>query len=329
MTSVAPRLLLLLLLLLVAFVLSVALGAATLAPGAVVGALLGTGDAVTRTIVVDLRLPRALLAALVGGALALSGAVFQALVRNPLAEPYIMGVSSGAAVGAVGAAALGWGLLVPWLPTLTAFVGALLTIVLVFRVATAAGRAMDTRVLLLAGVVIGAFFNAVILLLLTLTDIETFRSAVFWMMGSLAGARWRTVAVLAVYIVPTTLVLLALARGLDLLAVGEESALYLGVPVERLKRVAFVVTSLLVAAGVAVSGVIGFIGLVVPHALRLVWGSDHRFLLPGCVLAGAAFLLLADTAARTLTSPSELPVGVITAIVGVPVFVVLLTRRAA
>ncbi len=324
--TVAARLLALTALLALALLLAVAVGAVPIAPADIVAALLGGGDPSTRAIVVDLRLPRAVLAALIGAALAVAGTVFQALLRNPLAEPYILGVSGGAAVAAV--AVIGFASAVgAWAVPLAAFAGGILAILLVFRIAASVGSALDTRVLLLAGVVVGAFFNAVILLLLTLADVETFRSAVFWMMGSLATGTWSSVLLLAVYTVPAMALLLALARPLNLMAVGEETALYLGAPVERVKRVAYVVASLLVAGGVAVAGVIGFVGLIVPHALRLVWGGDHRFLLPGSALAGAAFLLLADTAARTVAAPVELPVGVVTALVGVPVFVVLLTRR--
>ncbi len=324
--ALAGRLGLLALLLAAMVVASVGLGAARLGAGEVLGALAGAGEATTRAIVLELRLPRAALAALVGGGLALSGAVFQALLRNPLAEPYILGVSGGAAVGAVGAAVLGLGAMT-WAMPVAAFLGALFAIALVFRIAMSVGRALDTRVLLLAGVVVGAFFNAVILLLLTMADVETFRSAVFWMMGSLAGSSWLSVGLLAAYLVPAAVLLLALARPLNLIALGEETALYLGTRVERVKRVAYVVASLLVGAAVAFTGVIGFVGLIVPHALRLVWGSEHRFLLPGSLLAGGSFLLLADTLARTVAAPVELPVGVVTALVGVPVFVVLLTRR--
>ncbi|MEJ2186982.1 MAG: iron ABC transporter permease [Gemmatimonadota bacterium] len=316
-------------LLLATAVLSIAVGAADLTPAMVLRALAGGGGRTARTIVLDLRLPRAMLAILVGGGLALSGAVFQALLRNPLAEPYILGVSGGAAVGAVGAAVLGLATGIGWGTPVAAFGGAVLAIALVFRIAIAAGHAMDARVLLLAGVVVGAFFNAVILLLLTLADVQTFRSAVFWMMGSLADASWESVGLLTLYLAPAILVLLALARPLNLIAIGEETAAYLGTRVETVKRVAYIVASLLVAASVAFSGVIGFVGLIVPHALRLVWGSEHRFLLPASVLAGGAFLLLADTLARTVAAPVELPVGVVTALVGVPVFVVLLTRRRA
>jgi iron complex transport system permease protein len=309
-------------------VLAVAVGAVPVPPRQLVDALTGRADDVTRVIVVDLRLPRAAAAVLIGAGLAVAGAVFQALLRNPLAEPYILGVSGGAAVAAV--AVIGFaGAAAGWAVPLAAFAGGVGAILLVFRVAAAVGRALDTRVLLLAGVVVGAFFNAVIMLLLTLADLETFRSAIFWMMGSLASATWPAVALLAAFTLPALLLLVGLARPLNLMAVGEETALYLGTPVERVKRIAYLVASLLVAAGVAAAGVIGFVGLIVPHALRLLWGGDHRFLLPGSALAGAAFLLLADMTARTVAAPVELPVGVVTALVGVPVFLVLLTRRPA
>lgn len=322
----AARLAALTALLALALLIAVGVGAVSIAPVEIGRALAGGGDTTTRAIVIDLRLPRAILATLIGAALAVAGTVFQALLRNPLAEPYILGVSGGAAVAAV--AVIGFaGAIAAWALPLAAFLGGIGAIVLVFRIAASVGNALDSRVLLLAGVVVGAFFNAVILLLLTLADVETFRSAVFWMMGSLATATWSSVLVLAVYTLPALAILLALARPLNLMAVGEESALYLGTRVERVKRVAYVVASLLVAGGVAVAGVIGFVGLIVPHALRLLWGGDHRFLLPGSALAGAAFLLIADTAARTIAAPMELPVGVLTALVGVPVFVVLLTRR--
>ncbi len=308
--------------------LSVAVGAVPITPREVLEALTGGGDATTRAIVLDLRLPRAAMAALIGAGLGVAGAVFQALLRNPLAEPYILGVSGGAAVAAVAVMAF-VGAAAAWAIPAAAFAGGIGAILLVFRIAASVGHGLDTRVLLLAGVVVGAFFNAVILLFLTFAQIETFRSAVFWMMGSLAGATWPAVALLAAYLIPALAVLLALARPLNLMALGEETALFLGTRVEVVKRFAYLVASLLVAAGVAAAGIIGFVGLIVPHALRLVWGGDHRFLLPGSALTGAAFLLMADTVARTVAAPVELPVGVVTALIGVPVFVVLLTRRSA
>jgi iron complex transport system permease protein len=322
------RLLSLALLLFAALVASMAFGAADLPLGSIIDALRGEGAETTRTIVMNLRLPRALLAILVGGALGLSGAVFQALLRNPLAEPYVLGVSGGAAVGAVAAVVFGGSLLAPWSLPLAALAGALIDIVLVLRIATRVSRGLDTRVLLLAGVVLGAFFHALILLILTFASAEAYRSAGFWMMGSLAAADWPAVLLLAAYLAPAIAVLLLMARPLNLLAVGEETALYLGARVERVKLASFLIASLLVAAAVAVSGVIGFVGLVVPHAIRLVWGSDHQLLLPASLLAGGGFLLAADTLARTAAAPAELPVGVITALVGVPLFIVLLTRRA-
>jgi iron complex transport system permease protein len=307
---------------------SVAIGAADLPLRAVFDALTGKGDETTRTIVLSLRLPRAVLALLVGGALGLAGAVFQALLRNPLAEPWVLGVSGGAAVGAVAAVVLGWNLAAPWSIPLAALAGALLAILLVLRIATHAARGLDTRVLILAGLVVAAFFNAAIQLLLTFSSGETFRSAVFWMMGSLAAASWTSVTAVTAYLLPAMAALLVMARPLNLLAVGEETASYLGTRVERVKLASYLIASLLVAATVAVSGIIGFVGLIVPHAIRLMWGSDHQLLLPASVLLGGGFLLAADTAARTVAAPAELPLGVITALVGVPLFVVLLTRRA-
>jgi iron complex transport system permease protein len=326
---VSVRLLLLVAVTVAALLLSITVGAAGLPLSSVLSALTGGGDATARAIVLDLRLPRASLALIAGGGLALAGATFQALLRNPLAEPYVLGVSNGAAVGAIAMVVSGLGRRIPAIVPIGALVGAVTTIALVFRVATRAGFAFDTRILLLAGVVVGAFLNAVILLLLTFADVESFRSAVFWMMGSLSGASWTSSAIVALYLVPAAAVLIALARSFNLIALGEETAAFLGTRVERVKIGAYLIASLAVAATVAVCGVIGFIGLVVPHALRLLWGSDHRLLLPGSFLAGGAFLLLADTAARTIAGPAELPVGVVTALVGVPLFVVLLRRSAA
>jgi len=309
-----------------AVVLGVRFGSVPLTTPEVVSALRGSGDEVHRTILLDLRLPRAVLALLVGGGLALAGSVFQALLRNPLAEPFILGISGGAAAGAVlvlglGLAAAGSGFL-----PVAAFAGALVAILLVFRVASAAGRTLDVRVLLLAGVVVGSFFSAVIALTLSLSEARTVRSAILWMMGSLSGATWGSVAVVAAYTIPCALVLMGLARALNLMAVGEETASYLGTDVERVKKLAYGVASLVTAAGVAVAGIIGFVGLIVPHGIRLLIGSDQRFLLPLSFLAGAGFLAFADLAARLLLAPIEIPIGVVTAFLGVPLFLVLLRR---
>lgn len=306
--------------------LSVRLGSVPLTTAEVLAALGGNGDPVVQDIVLRLRLPRVFLGVLVGGGLATAGATFQALLRNPLAEPYILGISGGASVGAVLVLAFGWVAAGSWALPLAAFAGAVVAIVLVFRVATATGRAMDVRVLLLAGVVVAAFFSACIAFILAISPARTVQSAVLWIMGSLAGATWRSVLLTAVYTTPAVLLLVAMARPLNLLAIGEETAHHLGADVERVKRISLVVAALITASGVAVAGVIGFVGLVVPHAVRLVIGSDHRALLPLSFLAGAAFLTLADLGARLALAPTEIPIGVITAFVGVPFFLVLLRR---
>jgi iron complex transport system permease protein len=315
-----------LLLLVAAVVVSVRFGAVTLTSEEVLDGVLGRGSSVSGTIVRDLRLPRALLAMLVGGGLALAGAVFQALLRNPLAEPYILGISGGAATGAVLVLALGVASATSWALPLAAFGGALVAIFLVFRVAAAADRSLDVRVLLLAGVVVGAFFTACIALVLAISEARTVRSAVLWMMGSLAAADWRSVVLATGYTLPAAVILISLARPLNLMSVGEETASYLGTDVEGIKRVSYAVASLITAAGVAVAGVIGFVGLIVPHAVRLLVGSDHRVLLPMSFAVGAAFLTFADVVARVLLRPSEIPIGVVTAFVGVPLFLVLLRR---
>jgi iron complex transport system permease protein len=323
------RLTLLAILLAAALLAAIRLGAVTLTTRVLLDALGGHGDPSTVTIIRELRLPRALQAALVGAALGVSGATFQALLRNPLAEPYVLGVSSGAAAGAVAAVVTGWSLRNVWALPVAAFAGAAASMLLVFRIAFSVGRALDTRVLLLAGVVVSAFLVALIWLMLTFADTESVRSAIFWMMGSHAGASWRSVSILATCIAPAFAILLGLARPLNLLAIGEPTAAYLGTSVERTKLVAFATATLLAAVSVSVSGTIGFVGLVVPHAVRLLWGSDNRALLPCAALAGATFLVAADTLARTLAGANELPIGIVTALVGVPCFVWLLRRPAA
>lgn len=323
------RLIVLSVLVVLSMLLALRLGAVSLTTRALLDALSGSGDATMITIVRELRLPRAFQAALVGAALAVSGATFQALLRNPLAEPYILGVSSGAAVGAVVTVVTGWSLRFIWALPLAAFSGAIVSMLLVFRIAFSVGRALDTRVLLLAGVVVSSFLVALIWLVLTFADTESVRSAIFWMMGSHSGASWRSVSILAVCLVPALLILFALARPLNLLAVGEATAAYLGTSVERTKWIAFATATLLTAASVSVSGTIGFVGLIVPHAIRLIWGGDNRALLPCSALAGAAFLVSADTVSRTLAGANELPIGIVTALVGVPFFVWLLRRPAS
>jgi iron complex transport system permease protein len=320
------RLLVLCALLGLAMLAALRFGAVPLSTTEVLDALRGSGSLVHQNILHELRLPRAAQASLVGAALALSGTTYQALLRNPLAEPYVLGVSSGAAFGAVVSVVNGWSQREVSALPLCAFAGAVLAMVLVFRIAWSVGHRLDARVLLLSGVVVSAFLVACIWLLLTFADDESVRTAVFWMMGSHSGASWRSVSVLAVVMLPTAVVLLWQARALNLLAIGEMTAAFLGTNVERSKWWAYAAATFLTAVGVSVSGSIGFVGLVVPHALRLLWGGDHRLLVPASALAGAAFMVSADTAARTVAGANELPIGVVTALVGVPCFVWLLRR---
>lgn len=327
----AALLAMLLLGLLVACVLSLTLGPAHLTPSEVWAALRGApggADEAARQIVLQVRAPRTVVAAVTGAALAVSGATLQALLRNPLAEPYILGLSGGAALGVVTAIVLGLTQVSVWTLPAAAFAGAAFAVILVLRIASSASLGFDPRVLILGGVVIGVFFNAAIMLLLSLASGEQLRSAIFWTMGSFGSASWQGAALLALPAIPAAVLLWARARDLDLLVLGEDTAAYLGTRVRSAKLVAYALASLLAAAGVAVAGVIGFVGLVVPHAVRIAWGSGHRFLLPAASLVGAAFLVLADVAARMVLEPAEIPVGVVTAFAGVPVFVWLLRREA-
>lgn len=281
-------------------------------------------DVLRSDIVWNLRAPRALLAFLVGGSLGAAGASLQALVRNPLADPFLLGLSGGAGLGAVLAIALH--LSGPWALPLAAFVGALAALALVYRLGLIGGGALDPRILLLGGVAVGAFAAAITTAIVSLADAAELRNAFLWLWGGLSAASWDSVLLVAIYAPIPLIVLLAASRPLDLLALGEESARYLGTDVERVKRRVYLAASLLTAAAVAVSGVIGFVGLVVPHIARLAWGHRHRALLPAAFLGGGALLAVADTLARTVVAPRELPVGVVTALIGVPVFALLLRR---
>lgn len=281
-------------------------------------------DTPAATIVRTLRIPRVLLAFLVGGSLAVSGAALQALVRNPLADPYLLGLSGGAGLGAVLAIALRLEWI--WAIPAAAAAGSLAAVVLVYRLSVAAGGRIDPRVLILAGVVVGSFAAALMSAVMTLSAEAELRNAFLWLLGGFGGASWPALLLFAVYAAVPVAVLMLSARTLDLLTLGEETAQHLGADVERAKRIIYITTSLLVAASVAVSGIIGFVGLVVPHAARRIWTPLHRPLLPLVFLLGGAFLVLADLLARTAVRPLELPVGVVTALVGVPLFAMLLRR---
>jgi len=302
--------------------LGISAGSVAVPPGNVLSALVG-GDvpAADRTIILELRLPRVLLALLVGAALSVAGVVFQALLRNPLAEPYILGISSGGTVGAVIAISLSLGvLLVP----MSSFAGSALVMLLVYTLAHRRGQ-LDTDTLLLAGVMIGAFFNAAVLLTVAVFN-EELRNAFLWLMGNLSGARIDSLLVIAPVVVVASAALFLHARNYNAISTGDETAMQLGVNVRRVKRLSYILASLITGVVVSVSGVVGFVGLIIPHTCRMLFGPDHRLLLPASALLGASFLVAADTLARTVLAPAEIPVGAITAAIGAPLFVYLLRK---
>jgi iron complex transport system permease protein len=288
----------------------------------------GAPGELAATVVLGLRLPRILLAALAGAGLAAAGVGFQALTRNPLADPAVLGVASGAALGAVVGqlAGLDGSLLATVGLSAVAFAGALVAATIVYLIASMAGR-LPIQTLLLAGVIVGLFFSAAITLIISLVEFARLGGILHWLMGSLGALGYRPVVVMAIGCAGGVAALYSQARALNLLALGEEPAMQLGVEAERVKRVVFVAASLLTGVVVAHTGPIGFVGLIVPHAVRLAFGSDNRLLIPAAAVAGAGFLVLADTVARLVVRPAELPVGVITAFCGAPFFIYLLRTR--
>ncbi len=332
MTLLTPRrlfwvLLALFVLLLLCALVGMVVGPSHLSLAEVVRALLERDTSPAADIVWRVRLPRVLLALVVGASLSTAGVLFQALLRNPLADPFVLGISGGAALGGISVLALGavvgWGYgAVP--PA--AFAGALLAAVLLFVVAGVRGRLSATR-LLLTGVVFNAFASALIVFLASLAGLAQGTQIFLWLLGNLSAARADVAGFVALFLGAGLLCALPLARHLNLLALGDESAAQLGVAVERTKRLLLLATSLMVGAAVSVSGLVGFVGLIIPHLLRLLLGPDHRLLVPAAALGGAAFLVLCDTLARTLLGGRELPVGAVTALLGGPLFLVLLRRQ--
>ena len=279
-------------------------------------------------IVLEIRLPRVLLAALVGMALACSGACLQGLFRNPLAGPYVLGLSSAAAFGACLSVLLGLGLYFGlFITPLLAFIMALASLLLVYAIARIHG-VLPTETLVLAGIVVGCFFSALVSLMLCLAGLKIYEM-MGWLFGSFWAASWRDVALAAPPILASAAVVMAFSWELNAIYLGEEQALHVGVDVELLKHVLVAACSLMTAVSVSLTGIIGFVGLVVPHLARLLVGADHRVLLPASCLGGAMLMVLADLVARTAFRPVELPVGAITALLGVPLFAHLLRRRKA
>ncbi|MFC1988133.1 FecCD family ABC transporter permease [Chloroflexota bacterium] len=279
------------------------------------------------TIILEIRLPRVFLAGLVGAALATAGATYQGLFRNPLADPYLIGVAQGASLGAV----IGFLLPFDWhgvgfgIIPLLAFVGALLSVAIVYSLARV-GKTLPMTTLILAGVALGALWGSVVSYLI-ITSGEKMHGIIFWLMGSFSLSQWSEVKVVLPYVVVGVAIILLYARSLNVMQLDEEQAQQLGVNVGRVKLILLATATLITAAAVSFVGTIGFVGIIIPHAVRLVWGPDHRFLLPLSVLTGAVFMILADLIARTALAPTEVPIGVITAVCGAPFFLYLLRRK--
>ena len=322
----------------VAFLFSITTGASNASViDVITGMLSGSAESTLsirdRIVIFDIRLPRAVLGFLIGGGLAVSGAVMQGLFRNPLADPGLIGVSAGSSLGAVAMIVLGGGVLAPLvhlfgifsLP-IAAFIGGLATTILLYKVATQYGQT-SIATMLLAGIALGSLALAATGILIYMADDRQLRDLTFWSMGSLAGSTWSKVAGAGPIIVLSLLPLPFMARGLNALTLGEAAAFHMGISVQRLKNIAIVSVAAAVGASVAVSGGIGFVGIVVPHILRMVIGPDHRFLLPASALLGGSLLVVADVVARILVSPAELPIGILTAGVGGPFFLWMLLRQ--
>lgn len=275
-------------------------------------------------IIFDIRLPRLLLAGLVGAALAVAGATYQGLFRNPLADPYLIGVAQGAALGAV----IGFMLPVSWqigsIPLL-AFIGALSAVAVVYSIARV-GKTLPMTTLILAGVALGAFLAAITSYLMIASG-DKLHGIISWLLGTFSLTGWWQVAIVAPYIVIGTIIIWLYARPLNVMQLDEEQAKQLGINVEKVKMILLGAATLITAAAVCFCGIIGFVGIIIPHTVRLIWGPDHRFLLPLATFTGAIFLILADTAARTMLAPTEIPIGVITAFLGAPFFLYLLRQK--
>lgn len=278
-----------------------------------------------KTILFEIRFQRVIFAGIIGAALSTAGVVFQALLRNPLADPYILGVSGGGAVGAILGILIGAGS-VPFGIPMLAFLGATLTIALVFMIGSRDGG-LDSNTLLLAGVIVNAFFSAVIMFFISTSSSTDLHTITFWLMGDMSLADSGKIGLMILLLTVGSIVIYRYARSLNLIVAGEETAMQLGVDVKRVKVILFATGSLITAVAVSFAGMIGFVGLVIPHMMRMVLGTDHRLLLPASFFFGASFMVIADTVARVIFAGMELPVGVITALCGAPYFVVLLRRR--
>jgi len=309
-------------------VISLAMGTADISIKDIFNVLAGNmaQDDPVRLIIFRIRLPRIILAGLVGFALSLGGVVFQAILRNPLADPFILGVSSGSAFGAV--LAIFFGLSFSLGVPVMSFAGALFTIYLVMMIG-ARNIGVESSTILLTGVIINAFFTAIIMFFISVSANDRLHAMLFWLYGDLSQAKYNQLIIIAPFVLIASVVIYAFSKDLNIITTGEENAAQLGVEVEMIKKLSLIIVSLVMGLVVAFSGLIGFVGLIVPHLARMAFRSDHRLLIPVASIGGAIFLIAADTLARTMLSPSEIPVGVVTAFLGAPFFIILLRKRGS
>lgn len=300
---------------------------AACAASVLVGAVHVPAGEMFQSGIIRLRLARTMLAAVAGAGLSVAGVVFQALLRNPLAEPYVLGISSGAGLGAALAIILGLSAVGAWTLPAVAFGGALATILLVYGLAQTNSGTAPVHTLLLSGAIVNAVLGSILMFLVSVAPSEDLHNVVWWLLGNLQVFDWQLLQVVAAVVAVGLTITVLFARDLNLMTLGEEPAAHLGLHVERTKKIFFLVASLMTGATVAGCGLIGFVGLIVPHSVRLTIGPDHRRLVPASALAGATFLVLADSFARTAIAPLEIPIGVITALLGGPFFLFLLRRR--
>lgn len=317
--------LILLVVLLIAFSLGLSIGPTKSGMRAAFSALFSTNesDSVLYSIVWHIRLPRVLLAAVVGATLSLGGLVFQALLRNPLAEPFILGISGGSAIGAIIGILLGLARF-PGICFMS-FLGSLATLALILFMST--GKSILRKdALLLSGVMVNAFCSAIIMFLVSITQDARLHNIIFWLMGDLSAADLPQVVILGAILIPCFILVFVFSHSMNLLLMGKDMARTMGINIKAVTITLLIVTSFMVSATVSFSGLVGFVGLVIPHLLRLVLGPDHRFLVPACLFGGAAYLVLCDLLARTLPQQGEMPAGVITALIGAPLFIILLKK---